>query len=103
MPAPADQYSAGLAASGCLTPFGDATATAAALVSGRRALALTPVLGRDGGDLVPLALMAPMDETVPPRWLPAVRQLAAGIPTGNWGATRSPVIVTSSNFGVGSL
>lgn len=103
MSAPADQLPVGLEACDCLTPFGDATATAAALLAGRRALELTPVLGRDGGDLVPLALLGPMDETVPPRWLPAVRRLGAGIPAGEWGTARSPVMVTSSNFGVGSL
>ena len=103
MSAPADQFPAGLAACDCLTPFGDATATATALLAGRRALALSPVLGRDGGDLVPLALSGPMDETLSPRWLPGLRQLAAGIPAGPWGSARTPVIVTSSNFGVGSL
>ena len=103
MSAPADQLSVGLAACDCLTPFGDAAATATALLAGRRALVLTPVLGRDGGDLVPLVLTGPMDETMPPRWLPSLRQLAAGIPAGAWGAARMPVIVTSSNFGVGSL
>lgn len=103
MSAPAEQLPAGLAACDCLTPFGDAAATAAALLAGRRALELKPVLGCDGGDLVPLALTGPMDETLPPRWLPAVRQLAAGIPAAHWGAARTPVIVTSSNFGVGSL
>ncbi len=103
MPAPVEQLSAGLAACDCLTPFGDAAATAAALVAGRRALGLTPVLGRDGGDPVPLALLGPMDETLPPRWLPAVQRLVARIPAADWGAARTPVIVTSSNFGVGSL
>jgi 3-oxoacyl-(acyl-carrier-protein) synthase len=103
MPAAADQLPAGLAACDCLTPFGNAAATAAALLAGRRALELTPVLGRDGGDSVPLALIGPMDETLPPRWLPALRGLVAGIPAENWGAARTPVIVTSSNFGVGSL
>ncbi len=103
MPAPADQFPAGVAACDCLTPFGDATATAAALLAGRRALELSPVLGRDGGDLVPLALTGPMDETLPPRWLPGVLQLAARIPAAAWGSARTPVIVTSSNFGVGSL
>jgi hypothetical protein len=103
MHAPADQLPVGIAAGDCLTPFGDAAATAAALLAGRRALAFTPVLGRDGGDPVPLALTGPMDETLPPRWLAAVRRLAAGIPPAAWGAARTPVIVTSSNFGVGSL
>jgi len=98
-----DQFPAGLEACECLTPFGDAAATAGALRSGRRALELTPVLGRDGGDPVPLALLGPMDETLPPRWLPAVHRLAAQIPAGSWGSAREPVVVTSSNFGVGSM
>jgi hypothetical protein len=103
MHAPAEQLPAGIEACDCLTPFGDAVATAAALLAGRRALELTPVLGRDGGDLVPLALTGPMDETLSPRWLPGLRQMAAGIPAAAWGSARCPVIVTSSNFGVGSL
>ncbi len=103
MNTPADQLPAGIEACDCLTPLGDAAATAAALLAGQRALVLTPVLGRDGGDLVPLALLGPMDETQPPRWVPRLRGLAAGIPAGRWGSAREPVIVTSSNFGVGSL
>lgn len=93
----------GIEACGCLTPLGDADATLAALLDGRRALAMTPVLGQDGGDAVPLALCRPMDETLPPRWLPDLRRLAAAIPEDDWGAPSRPVIVTSSNFGVGSL
>lgn len=102
-PAPADPLPAGIEACDCLTPFGDAPATVAAMLAGRSALELTPVLGRDGGDRVPLALTGPMDETVPPRWLPGLRRLAAGIPAGPWGTARAPVVVTSSNFAVGSL
>ncbi len=93
----------GLAACDCLTPFGDATATTAALLEGRRALALHPVLGTDGGDPVPLALLGPMSETLPPRWLTDLHRFVAKIPAGAWGSARCPVIVTSSNFGVGSL
>jgi len=98
-----DQQPVGIEACDCLTPFGNAAATAVALLANRRALALTPVLGRDGGDLVPLALLGSMDETVAPRWLPALRGLATGIPAGKWGSPREPVVVTSSNFGVGSF
>ncbi len=96
---------AGVLAWGCLTPFGDAPATLAALLAGRRALQPRPVLGADGGDLVPLALMDPGDmaETLPPRWLPPLRALAASVPGDGWGSPRMPVVVTSSNFGVGSL
>ncbi len=103
MNAPADQLPAGLAACGCLTPFGDAGATAAALLAGRCALEFGPVLGRDGGDRVPLALIGPMDEELPPRWLSGLHRLAAAIPPAEWGSPRRPVIVASSNFGVGSL
>ena len=103
MNAPADQLPVGIAACDCLTPLGSADATATALLSGRRALEFAPVLGRDGGDLVPLALFAAMDETLPPRWLPRLREFATRIPAGDWGSARTPVIVTSSNFGVGSL
>lgn len=103
MNAAADQLPVGIEACDCLTPFGDARETAAALLAGWRALQFAPVLGRDGGDLVPLALIGPMDETLPPRWLPALRRLAAEIPAAAWGSARAPVIVTSSNFGVGSL
>jgi 3-oxoacyl-(acyl-carrier-protein) synthase len=103
MHATADQLPVEIEACACVTPLGDAGATAAALLAGRRALAPAPVLGRDGGDLVPLALLGPMDETVPPRWLPPLRRLAAGLPDEKWGAARTPVVVTSSNFGVGSI
>lgn len=100
----ADQLPTGIAACGCLTPFGDADATARALLDGRVALQMRPVLGRDGGDGVPLALVGEtMDETLPPRWLGALRGLAAMVPGEGWGTARRPVMVTSSNFGVGSL
>ena len=100
---PSAQLPTGIEACGCLTPFGDAPATVAALLDQRCALELRPVLGQAGGDLVPLALLGFMDESIPPRWLPALRNFTAGIPTGNWGSAREPVVVTSSNFGVGSL
>ena len=103
MSATADHGRIGIEACDCLTPFGDAAATFAALLAGRSALALRPVLGADGGDLVPLALIGAMDETLPPRWLAPLRALAAGIPPGAWGTPRQPVVLTSSNFGVGSL
>lgn len=105
MNARAVQPPTGIAACDCLTPFGDAAATVAALRANRIALRSLPVLGRDGGDAVPLALLGPMDETLPPRWLPALSGFAARIPPvrDGWGAARTPVVVTSSNFGVGSL
>jgi hypothetical protein len=94
-----------LAACDCLTPFGDAAATHAALLRGERALKPTPVLGRDGGDAVPLALLPgrALDETLPPAWLQLLATLLAQVAGPQWGTTRRPVCVTSSNFGVGSL
>ena len=103
MSAAAESFPAGVAACECLTPFGDASATVAALLERKVALQLRPVLGREGGDAVPLALLGAMDETPRPRWLDDVRRLAAKIPPDNWGTALRPVIVTSSNFGVGSL
>ena len=103
MSTPADRFPAGIEACECLTPLGDAVATAGALLAGQCALQPVPVLGRDGGDRVPLALLEAMDETLPPRWLPALHGLARRIPAGKWGTAHEPVIVTSSNFGVGSL
>lgn len=101
--AQADLLPTALVECACLTAFGDAAATAAALNAGQRALKLQPVLGRNGGDAVPLALLAPMDESVPPRWWPALRAFAAQIPAGEWGSARFPVIITSCNYGVGNL
>jgi hypothetical protein len=98
-----DALPTGLEACDCLTPFGDAAATLSALLAGRRALEFEAVLGAAGGDRVPLALCGPMDESVPPRWLPDLRRLVASIPADAWGTARRPVVVTSSNFGVGSL
>src|ERR1041385_3812561 len=73
-----------LEAAGCITAFGDAATTHAALLRGERALELRPVLGADGGEAVP-------------------RALAGEIPVEGGGTANRPVFVTSSNFGVGSL
>jgi 3-oxoacyl-(acyl-carrier-protein) synthase len=94
-----------VAACGCITPFGDARATHAALLEGATALRLVPALGREGGDPVPLALLPgrSLDETAPPEWLAAVRRLVSSAPEGDWGSPGRPVFVTGSNFGVGGL
>jgi hypothetical protein len=102
---PEDQQSARIAAAGCRTAFGDARATRAALAAEKRALQFLPVLGSDGGETAPLALVAghTLTETVPPNWLFCIDALASEIPPGPWGGPSHPVFVTSSNFGVGSL
>ena len=66
-----------VAACGCVTPFGDAAQTLAALLRGECALRPVAILGRDGGDAVPLALIPgrSLDETAPPDWLEAIGRL----------------------------
>jgi len=102
---PVDLKPVRVVASGCRTALGNAGETCAALLRGQRALEFQPVLGPDGGELVPLALAA---DRVPggsaaPDWLPCVDALAAEVPPGPWGSPTHPVFFTSSNFGVGSL
>ncbi len=102
---PADVAPVRILACGCRTALGDAAATQAGLLEGKSALRFSPVLGDEGGDAVPLALLPErgLSETAPPNWLRAIAALGADIPAGDWGGERSPVFVTSSNFGVGSL
>ncbi|HTU00425.1 MAG TPA: hypothetical protein VMG58_01365, partial [Candidatus Sulfotelmatobacter sp.] len=94
-----------VAACGCITAFGDAAATQAALARGESALRSVGILGREGGDKVPMALLPgrSLDETNPPDWLAAIRRLHGSIPDRGWGSPGSPVFVTGSNFGVGGL
>lgn len=87
----------------CITAFGDAAATHAALLSGRSALTPTPVLGEAGGDLAPIALASPMTDAAPPRWLPLLRRFDSVAQSADWGRARTPVYLTSSNFGVDGL
>jgi hypothetical protein len=94
-----------IAAAGCVTAFGSAPQTHAALLRGESALKAHPVRGREGGDAVPLALLPgrDLDETAPPAWMTAIRGLVAELPPGEWGSPSKPVFVTGSNFGVGGL
>lgn len=98
-----------VAACGALTAFGDEATTLSALLAGRSALLARPVHGSAGGDLVPLALLPgrSYDETLPPSWMPFLRNLAQRIPAPSsgprWGDPRRPVFVTGSNFGVSHL
>lgn len=94
-----------LEATGCVTPLGNAPSTHAALLRNEVALRPAPVLGADGGEPVPMALVAgrSFDEAAPPNWLPPLQSLQAELAGEGWGTARRPVFVTSSNFGVGSL
>jgi hypothetical protein len=94
-----------LATCECLTPFGDTRATLAAMLRGESALRPAPVLGADGGDMAPLAIIPgrPYNEEKPRAGIEILRNFLAPVSGPAWGTPRRPVIVTSSNFGVGSL
>jgi len=79
--------SVGLAAWGCVTPLGDAAGTLTALLRGERALRAVPVLGREGGDPVPLGLLnnRELDETAPPSWLATIKSRFGPVQEGGWG------------------
>ena len=95
-----------LTAAGCLTAFGDAPTTMDALLRGESALRFRPVLGKDGGDLVPIALSSDWLtglEDGEPRWSKELFQLLAGVPDRPWGTPPFPIFITSSNFGIDNL
>ena len=94
-----------LTAADCLTPFGGAGASADALLRGERALRLHPVLGRDGGDHVPLALVNEWQPTEGsgPRWAEPFFGLLARVPDRPWGTPRYPIFLVSSNYGIDSM
>ena len=94
-----------LTAVGCLTPLGDARATTAALLRGERALRFQPVLGCDGGDLVPLALVNEWQpsEASEPRWAEPFFTMLAGVPDRPWGTEGYPIFIVSSNYGIDSM
>ena len=94
-----------LRAVGCLTPFGDARVSADALLRGERALKFQPVLGTDGGDRVPLALVNAWQpaEGSEPRWAEPFFGMLAGVPDRPWGTERHPIFIVSSNFGIDSM
>ncbi len=89
----------------CVTALGATEDSLQGLLHQQVGLRPQSVLGHDGGDAVPLALVPgrTLDETAPPNWLPSVRALLRALPIDGWGSPRRPVLVTSSNFGVGSL
>ena len=92
-----------IAALECLTAFGDAASTHAALLRGETALRPVPVLGEGGGDECPIALTGPMTDDFPPRWMPALQRFDPEVRSSGWGRPRTPVLLTSSNFGVDGL
>ena len=105
MAPPPTASAVGLAAAGCITPLGDASLTVNRLLDGESALSFQPVLGCDGGDLVPLALCNDWQPRTgdTPRWSQPFFQMLAGVPDRPWGTQRHPICIASSNFGIDNL
>jgi len=87
----------------CITPFGDGSATWRALCEGRSNLRMEPLLGHGDGDTVPISLFGHMEPVTPPRWMRHVRQTLAPVTGAEWGRSKTPIFISSSNFGVDSL
>ncbi|MCD8481661.1 MAG: hypothetical protein LR015_02655 [Verrucomicrobia bacterium] len=64
---------------------------------------MQPVLGPDGGDLVPLALRNEMGTPIPPRWWKDLINLLNAIPQYPWGTEGYPILFASSNYGIDSM
>ena len=86
-----------------LTPLGNASESAEALLRGEVALAPAAVLGEFGGEDVPLALFDPMEDCFPPRWGPWLDRLLHALPEAPWGDDHHLILFSSSNFGVGQV
>lgn len=100
MTSPSVAASVRIAGYAALTAFGDAARTHAAMVAGESALRLGPALGAEGGEPVPLAFASPPDDVFPPRWRPLLDRFAEPLRDAGWGGEKTPVFITSSNFGV---
>jgi len=98
-----DPATVGLSACGAVTALGDAASTCQRLAAGEVALQKRAVPGVAGADALPLALATAWGETLPPRGWPELAALLASAPAEPWGEPGFPVIVSSSNFGVGNL
>jgi len=54
-------------------------------------------------ETIPLALLSPLHELSPPRWIGPSQALLRRAPERPWGSARYPVVVTSSNFGIDQM
>lgn len=87
----------------CRTALGDTASTLAALLESRSGLEKKPMLGEDGGDLVPLALRGEMVKSVTPRWWMDLKEFIKPLAGNDWGGHRRPVMISSSNYGIDGL
>jgi 3-oxoacyl-(acyl-carrier-protein) synthase len=84
------------------TPAGEARETLETLLRGESILRLHPVDWQEG-DAVPLSLDSTAREAVPPRWWERLGVFAEPLKGKKWGQSRTPVLLSSSNYGVGNL
>ena len=82
--------------------MGDEKGTYAALCRQERSLKLTPVFG-SLGDMVPLSTFDSIEATLPPHWLHHLESLLHRLPKHHWGHAGYPIVITSSNFGIGHM
>lgn len=85
-----------------ITPMGDAAETYAKLLRNEKSLELSPVFGTDG-DPVPLSIFESINASLPPAWLTQLEPLVERLPHQQWGKRNYPIVITSSNFGIGHM
>lgn len=69
----------------------------------QRATATTGADVEPLSESVPLALICPMDNDLPPRWWQPLLAFAEPLKDAGWGSRRRPVFITGSNYGVDNL
>ena len=52
---------------------------------------------------MPLSTFESIEATLPPKWLTRLESLVAHIPARPWGSPGYPLVITSSNFGIGHI
>lgn len=82
--------------------MGDEVQTYQGLLNGERSLKPTPVFGRSG-DEVPLSCFGSIEAALPPLWIPQLEKLLSRLPNRKWGHAGYPIVITSSNFGIGHM
>ena len=82
--------------------MGDEKDTYTGLLNGARSLKLTPVFGASG-DEVPLSTFESIEASLPPTWIHKLEDLLSRLPNRKWGQSGYPVVITSSNFGIGHM
>lgn len=82
--------------------MGDEKQTYAGLLEKKRSLKLTPVF-ENSADEVPLSCFDSIEALLPPTWINRLERLLCRLPDRKWGYAGYPIVVTSSNFGIGHM